>query len=128
MIFERFIKIGSATTLVRALREEGVCGKTGRLLDKGYLYQFSRTGCISGEAIHKGTSYPGEHKALVSQALWDKVHGFSAREHARRAAHTRAQTPALLKGMIFGPTGCAMTPTHTRKGGGSIAITSRPIC
>jgi hypothetical protein len=35
----------------------------------------------------------------------------------RRAANTRAQTPALLKGLIFGPTGRAMTPTHTRKGG-----------
>jgi site-specific DNA recombinase len=23
----------------------------------------------------------------------------------------------LLKGLIFGPTGCAMSPTHTRKGG-----------
>jgi hypothetical protein len=23
----------------------------------------------------------------------------------------------LLKGIIFGPTGCAMTPTHTRKRG-----------
>ena len=35
-----------------------------------------------------------------------------------RARHdTRAQTPALLKGLIFGPTGRAMTPTHTRKGG-----------
>ena len=27
-----------------------------------------------------------------------------------------AQTPALLKGIIFGPTGAAMSPTHTRKG------------
>ena len=35
----------------------------------------------------------------------------------KRAAHTRAQTPALLKGLIFGPTGRAMTPAHTRKGG-----------
>ena len=35
----------------------------------------------------------------------------------KRAANTRAQTPALLKGLIFGPTGVAMTPTHTRKGG-----------
>ena len=33
------------------------------------------------------------------------------------AKGTRAQTPALLKGLLFGPTGCAMTPTHTRKGG-----------
>jgi hypothetical protein len=39
-------------------------------------------------------------------------------ENARkRAAKARAQTPALLKGIIFGPTGCAMTPTHTRKRG-----------
>jgi site-specific DNA recombinase len=25
--------------------------------------------------------------------------------------------PALLRGQIFGPTGCAMTPTHTRRRG-----------
>jgi hypothetical protein len=35
----------------------------------------------------------------------------------KRAAATRAQTPALLKGIIFGPTGIAMSPTHTRKNG-----------
>ena len=35
----------------------------------------------------------------------------------KRARHTRARTPALLKGLIFGPTGAAMTPTHTRKRG-----------
>ena len=33
-----------------------------------------------------------------------------------RSANTWAQTPALLKGLIFGPTGAAMSPTHTRKG------------
>src|SRR6266498_5100331 len=39
MIFERFIKIGSATTLVHALRAEGITGKRGKLVDKGYLYK-----------------------------------------------------------------------------------------
>ena len=34
-----------------------------------------------------------------------------------RAAKTRAQTPALLKGLLFGPDGAAFSPTHTRKGG-----------
>jgi site-specific DNA recombinase len=38
------------------------------------------------------------------------------RLEALRAGRTRAATPALLKGLIFGPTGCAMTPTHTRRG------------
>ena len=67
--------------------------------------------------MHKSTSYPGEHQPIVSKALWDKVHAILAEGGRKRAARTRAQTPALLKGLIFGPTGCAMTPTHTRKGG-----------
>ena len=117
MIFERFVKIGSATTLVRALRAEGVTGKYGKLVDKGYVYKLLNNRIYIGEAVHKGTAYPGEHEAIISQALWDKVHSILAESPRQRAARTRAQTPALLKGLIFGPTGRAMTPTHTRKGG-----------
>lgn len=29
----------------------------------------------------------------------------------------RAETPALLKGLLFGPDGAAFSPTHSRKGG-----------
>jgi hypothetical protein len=29
---------------------------------------------------------------------------------------TRAETPALLKGLLYGPDGAAFSPTHTRKG------------
>jgi site-specific DNA recombinase len=117
MIFERFTKIGSATTLVNALRAEGITGKRGKLVDKGYLYKLLNNRVYVGQAVHKGTSYPGEHKAIIGQELWDKVHNILCDSPRRRAARTRAQTPALLKGLIFGPTGCAMSPTHTRKGG-----------
>jgi hypothetical protein len=117
MIFERFTKIGSATTLVNALRAEGITGKRGNLVDKGYLYKLLNNRVYLGLAVYKGTSYPGEHKAIISQELWDKVHNILCDSPRRRAARTRAQTPALLKGLIFGPTGCAMSPTHTRKGG-----------
>ncbi len=34
-----------------------------------------------------------------------------------RACHSRASTPALLKGLLFGPSGRAMSPAHTRRGG-----------
>jgi hypothetical protein len=44
------------------------------------------------------------------------VHTILAENSRTRSARTRAQTPALLKGLIFGPTGAAMSPTHTRKG------------
>jgi hypothetical protein len=35
----------------------------------------------------------------------------------RRGAATRAQVPALLKGLIFGPNGRPMSPSHTRRRG-----------
>ena len=117
MIFERFIKIGSATALMLALRAEGVTGKQGKLVDKGYVYRILNNRVYVGEAVHKGTAYPGEHQAIIERALWDRVHAILRESPRARAAHTRAQTPALLKGLIFGPTGRAMTPAHTRKGG-----------
>ena len=117
MIFERFVKIGSATELVRKLRAEGVRGKQGKLVDKGYVYKLLNNRVYVGEAVHKGVAYPGEHQAIVDRALWDRVHAILRESPRKRAANTRAQTPALLKGLIFGPTGRAMTPTHTRKGG-----------
>ena len=44
------------------------------------------------------------------------MHAILAENARTRSANTRAQTPALLKGLLFGPTGAAMSPTHTRKG------------
>jgi site-specific DNA recombinase len=117
MIFERFTKIGSATALMLALRTEGVTGKRGKLIDKGYLYKLLNNRVYVGEAVHKGTAYTGEHQAIIDRALWDRVHAVLRESPRKRAANTRAQTPSVLKGLIFGPTGRAMTPAHTRKGG-----------
>jgi site-specific DNA recombinase len=90
--------------------------KRGKLVDKGYLYKLLNNPVYIGMAVHKGTSHPGEHAAIVPQDLWDKVHSILAENVRTRSANTRAQTPALLRGLIFGPTGAAMSPTHTRKG------------
>lgn len=117
MIFDRFIMIGSATELVRKLRAESVRGKQGKLVDKGYIYKLLNNRVYIGEAVHKGVAYPGEQQAIIDRALWDRVHTVLRESPRKRAANTRAQTPSLLKGLIFGPTGRAMTPAHTRKGG-----------
>ncbi len=116
MIFERFVTSGSATALARELRAEGVVTKRGKPIDKGALYKLLNNRVYIGEAVHKGKSYPGEHAAIIDRALWDKVHAILAESPRKRAAQTRAQTPALLKGLLFGPGGAAFSPTHTRKG------------
>ncbi len=116
MIFEWFVQIGSATTLAQALVAEGVTTKRGKPIDKGALYKLLNNRVYIGEAVHKGTAYPGEHIAIVSRELWDKVHSILQQSPRTRAANTRARTPALLKGLLFGADGRAMTPTHACKG------------
>jgi hypothetical protein len=116
MIFERFVAIGAATTLAKALAAEGVRNKRGKSIDKAFLYKLINNRVYLGEAVHKGTAYPGEHEAIIDQALWDKVHGILRTSPRLRAKNTRRQTPALLKGIIFTETGAAMTPTATKKG------------
>ena len=116
MIFEMFVAIGSATTLAKALAAEGVLNKRGKPIDKGFLYKLINNRVYLGEAVHKGTAYPGEHEAIIDQVLWDKVHSILQESPRLRAKNTRRQTPALLKGIIFTETGTAMTPTATKKG------------
>ena len=45
------------------------------------------------------------------------MHGILRESPRKRASRHRGRTPALLKGLIFGPGGVPMTPTHTRKAG-----------
>jgi site-specific DNA recombinase len=116
-LFERFVQLGSVVELVRDATAQGLCSKSGRPIDKGQIYKLFRNRVYRGEAVHKGTSYPGEHKAIIDEALWDKVYAILAISPRTRAKNSRRSTPALLKGLVFGPDGRAMSPAHTRKSG-----------
>jgi DNA invertase Pin-like site-specific DNA recombinase len=115
-IFERFAKSRSALSVVRELAAEGFVNKYGKPVDKGMLYKLLHNRVYVGDAVHKGIAYPGEHDPIVTSTLWDKVQAVLAESPKMRAGRTRAQTPALLRGLIFGPDGRAMSPTHTRRG------------
>jgi site-specific DNA recombinase len=116
-IFHRFVREGSMTKLLPILAKEGITAKSGKPIDKGYVYRVINNRVYIGEAVHKGTAYPGEHEPIIERALWDRAHAILGESPRKRAAASRARTPALLKGLIFGPTGAAMTPTHTRRNG-----------
>jgi site-specific DNA recombinase len=123
-VFARFIEIGSGTELARELAERGVTTANGHLIDKKFIYRMLNNRVYIGEAVHKGTGYPGEHKAIIDRETWDNVHSILTESPRKRAARTRTDTPALLKGLLYGPDGAAFSPTHTRKGAGCTATTS----
>jgi DNA invertase Pin-like site-specific DNA recombinase len=116
-IFARFIETGSGTIIAQEMTALGPLTPKGNRIDKKFLYRILNNRAYLGEAVHKGDSYPGEHAAIIDRETWDKVHAILQESPRKRAARTRADTPALLKGLLFGPDGAAFSPTHTRKGG-----------
>jgi hypothetical protein len=116
-VFQSFVDIGSGTKLTRVLRSEGITTKRGKPINKGDIYKLLANRTYVGEAAHKGQVYPGEHQAIVSRELWDQVHAILAESPRARANKNRAQSPALLRGLIFAADGRAMSPTHTRRRG-----------
>jgi len=116
-VFEIFAETGSGIETVARLRAEGATSKAGRPLDKGDVYKLLNNRTYVGEAAHKGQVYPGEHQGIVPRELWDRAHAVLQISPRIRANQNRAQTPALLKGLIFGVDGRALSPTHCRKKG-----------
>ena len=116
-IFKRFLVLKSATLLAHELRQDNVRNRYGQAIDKGVLYKLLKNRTYVGEAVHKGVAYPGEHEAIIDRKLWDRVQAIIQESPRKRGANSRAQTPALLKGLIFDSAGIAMSPTHTRRKG-----------
>lgn len=116
-VFELFVETGSGVETVRRLQAEGIASKSGKLLDKGDLYKALNLRTYIGEVTHKGNVYRGEHEAIVLRDLWDRAHAILQVSPRTRAAQNRQHAPALLKGLIFGIDGRAMSPTHAVKNG-----------
>jgi site-specific DNA recombinase len=116
-VFELFAEIGSTTRMVPILRREGTRTGAGRPIDKGAIYKLLANRAYVGETHHKGQYFPGEHEPIISRELWDRVRANVQEDPRLRASQTRAPSAALLRGLLFGADGRAMSPTHSRKKG-----------
>jgi hypothetical protein len=45
----------------------------GKSFSRGALYQMLQNRVYRGEIVHKGAAHPGEHPAIVDEALWRQV-------------------------------------------------------
>jgi site-specific DNA recombinase len=112
-IFARFLDAGSGTVLAREAAKRGLRTARGNGIDKKYIYRMLNNRAYIGEAVHKGESYSGEHDAIVDRETRDRVHAILTESPRKRAARTRAEAPALLKGLLFGPTAPPLANTHS---------------
>ncbi len=116
-VFEIFAETGSGVETVRRLHAERAASKTGRPLNKGDVYKLLNNRTYAGEVEHKGKVFPGEHQGIVPRELWDRAHTVLQVSPRVRANQNRQHAPALLKGLIYGLDGRALSPAHSRKDG-----------
>ena len=98
----------------------------GKPWTKGAVYKVLANRVYLGKAVHKGVAYPGEHAAIVDQRTWGMAHAVMAEAAHRRGAATRAQAPALLKGLIFGPNGAGPCRRATPAGAADLSLLRDP--
>ena len=129
-IFQRFVELGSSTMLVKELRLDGVTSKAwttqdgrvreGKPIDKSLVYKILNNRVYLGEIRHRDQWYAGKHPPIVERKLWDAVQAILAQNSRVRGNNTRARVPFLLKGIVVGIDGRALTPWSTRKKNGRI--------
>jgi DNA invertase Pin-like site-specific DNA recombinase len=126
-IFRRYVQLRSVRALKVELDTAGIRSKRrtyadgtvvgGHKLSRGALYLMLQNRIYRGEITHKGNAYPGEHKAIVDEELWDKVQAVLAENRVDRATGAGSKYPSLLAGLAFDDSGERLTPTHAVKKG-----------
>lgn len=131
LIFERFTVLQSMTLLAKELRDQGYRTKKwitqkgvlrgGNVITKGFLYKLLNNRTYLGEIIHLGNNYQGQHKPIISHALWEKSRSVMKENPRKRQIRTRGLSTALLQGLcVCGGCQSMMTPTHSKKPNGRV--------
>jgi site-specific DNA recombinase len=124
-IFRRYVELRSVRVLKTELEEIPIRSKRrvlsdgtaygGQKLSRGALYLMLQNRIYRGDIAHKGNAYPGEHPAIVEQALWDQVQAVLADNRVDLEIGSYAKQPSLLAGLAFDETGERLTPSHAVK-------------
>jgi DNA invertase Pin-like site-specific DNA recombinase len=127
LIFERYLRLG-CVRLLRAelerlkIRSKQRVAETGRTIgggrfSRGALYYLLRNRVYRGEAVHKGVAHPGEHDAIIDEGPWDAVQAKLSAQDTKQGKG-RADSGALLMGLLYDDRDNRMTPSHTTRKAG----------
>jgi DNA invertase Pin-like site-specific DNA recombinase len=121
-IFRRYAELKSVRLLKVDLDASGIVSKTRKASDgtrygekplaRGALYLMLQNRIYRGEIVHKDKCYPGEHEAIINEALWTEAQSILTGNRADRILGTTERQVSLLAGILFDAGGDRMTPTH----------------
>jgi site-specific DNA recombinase len=126
LVFQRYIELGSARDVAKYLNQKGFRSKTwkskkGRLhkgikLTPAMIYRTLANSIYIGMVHHGDKVFPGEHKAIIDQKLWDRAQRLmESNRNARGFIKKEIESP--FKGLLkCGYCGGALGITYTQKG------------
>ena len=130
ILFQNFIETKSITETARELNKLGFTTKTwisnsgklqkGQKFNKDSIRRILENPLYAGKVKHKNQIYEGQHEAIISQDIWQKVIDiFAANQNNKISIPlSRVTVAPLLKGIMkCGICGSQMTPTYTSKRG-----------
>ena len=115
-IYERYLELLSVRLLKKDLDRRGIVSaakssrkgsiRGGKSFSRGALYSLLSNPIYVGEIRHKNERHPGQHEAIVSRELWDRVQQ-QLRNRAARSGDGRKTeaTRSPLAGKLFDESG-----------------------
>ena len=126
-LFRRYLDLRSLTKLkmeieAKGIRTKSFIARTGRQIGGqcwyvGPLRHLLRNRVYIGEAVHKGTAYPGLHEAILDTESFNAVQAALDASRVERRDRIVRRSPGLLTGLVFDDAGNAMSPQATTKRG-----------
>jgi site-specific DNA recombinase len=127
-VFELYLEHQSLLAVVAELDQRGWSTKHwttrkgtdrgGKPFTKTSLHKLLTNITYTGKLKYKDEIHEGEHVAIVGSDLWQQVQSVLSRNGRTGGSAVRNKFGALLKGILHCvPCGCAMSPTHSTKGG-----------
>jgi site-specific DNA recombinase len=126
-IYHQYLRLGCVSKLKTFLERNGSRSKErtsqtghksgGSVYSRGALYKILQNRHYLGEIEHHGQVHPGEHEAIVSRKLWERVQAQLRDNDNAHQNGSRAAEPSLLVGLVYDQHGNRFTPAHAVKKG-----------
>ncbi len=128
-IFQLYLEMESLLPTAQELERRGWNNKRwvtrkgkergGKPFNKSTLFRLLTNPIYKGKVLFQGTTYDGEHEAIVDMETWNKVQGILRRNRLNGGTLVRNKYGALLKGLLFcTPCGTGMTHSYAKRKNG----------
>jgi len=134
-LFELYESSGSLVDLEASAKAEGLISKRrvsaegtvkgGQPLSRGQLHYLLTNPVYRGKIRHKAEVHPGQHTAIIDEALWHRVQ-VKLQQASQRSRQSKLDPAtgdikgvpsAPLTGLLRDETGDRLTPSHTQRRG-----------